>query len=147
MAHLFSENGLTIATVATSGMTWFATRVPFFAQSTPQLENGGLVVAGIGLAALIVRTYGEAHKVRAAERVRVLDHQHTERMAGIERNELRNKIAKLEARAEYERRMCSNGVCPWPNHDGSARCDGAEAPLSLEQAPIVVSLPPPPAGP
>jgi hypothetical protein len=141
MHRLFTEDGLTIGTVAVSASTWLVGKLPTLGQSSVALESGGIVVATIGLAALIVRTYGEAHKVRAAERLRVLDHAHIERLAALDRDELRSKIAKLEARAEYERRMCASGVCPWPNRDGSARCDGADQPLSLEQAPIVLRSP------
>jgi hypothetical protein len=145
--HLFSENGLTLGTVIVSGGTWIVTQFPILGQAGANLENGGIVVASIGLAALIVRTYGESNRVRSAERMQVLNHQHAERMAELDRVELKAKIAKLEAAAEYARRMCSKGICPWPNPDGSARCEDSEKPLSLEQAPIVVSLPTPPGKP
>jgi hypothetical protein len=138
--RLFTEDGLTVGTITVSAMTWLTTRTGIVAQSTT-VEWSGMVVATIGLAALVVRTYGEAGKVRAAERLRVLDHQHAERMRHLEHNELQNKLARYEARAEYERRMCASGVCPFPNPDGSARCDGADLPLSLEQAPVVLAPP------
>jgi hypothetical protein len=141
---LLSENGLTFSTVAASGMTWLMSRGVLVGQTTSTVEWTGIVVTTIGLAALIVRTYGEAAKVRAAERIRQLDHQHEERMARSREHELTEKLTRLEARDEYYRRMCVSGVCPFPNPDGSARCEGSDLPLSLERSPVVVHLPDPP---